>query len=261
MRNLLLLFFGLLSLAVSAQNNEGTVLYKQTVYMRREMQANAPAGVDPNMARNIPESVTNEFNLNFTANVSLYKEIASNDDAAAGAEGGGMRFMMRRFNPPIYKDLANNRQVEEMDLFGKPFLIDDVIQTRAWKVTGQQKKILDYPCISATFTDSLMGRARVVTAWFAPTIPVALGPQGYGGLPGMILEVSFDGGRSVITASEVKLQKPAEGSIKAPEKGKKVSRAEYNKIREEKMKEMRESGMMQGRPGGGAPGTQIIIRN
>lgn len=257
MRNLLLLFFGLLSLAVSAQNNEGTVLYKQTVYMRREMQAAAPAGVDPNMARNIPESVTNEFNLNFTANVSLYKEIASNDDAAAGAEGGGMRFMMRRFNPPIYKDLANNRQVEEMDLFGKPFLIDDAIQTRAWKVTGQQKKILDYPCISATFTDSLMGRPRVVTAWFAPTIPVALGPQGYGGLPGMILEVSFDGGRSVITASEVKFQKPAEGSIKAPEKGKKVSRAEYNKIRDEKMKEMRESGMMQG----GGPGRQIIIRN
>jgi hypothetical protein len=45
-----------------------------------------------------------------------------------------------------------------------------------------------------------------------------------------------------------------------PEKGKKVSRAEYNKTRDEKMKEMRESGMMQGRPGGG-PGTQIIIRN
>lgn len=259
MRNLLLLFFGLLSLAVSAQNNEGTVLYKQTVYMRREFQANAPANADPNMARNIPESMTNEFNLNFTATTSLYKEIASATDEAAGGEGGGMRFMMRRFNPPIYKDLANNRQVEEVDLFGKQFLIDDAIPTRAWKVTGQQKKILDYPCISATFTDSLMGRARIVTAWFAPTIPVALGPQGYGGLPGMILEVDFDGGRSVITASEVKLQKPAEGSIKVPEKGKKVTRAEYNKIREEKMKEMRESGMMQGRPGG--PGTQIIIRN
>lgn len=257
MRNLLLLFFGLLSLAVSAQNNEGTVLYKQTVYMRREMQANAPAGMDPNMTRNIPESVTNEFNLNFTATTSLYKEIASNDDAAAAGEGGGMRFMMRRFNPPIYKDLASNRQIEEVDLFGKQFLIDDAIQTRAWKVTGQQKKILDYPCISATFTDSLMGRARLVTAWFAPTIPVALGPQGYGGLPGMILEVDFDGGRSVITAAEVKLQKPAEGSIKVPEKGKKVTRTEYNKIREEKMKEMRESGMMQG----GGPGRQIIIRN
>lgn len=258
MRNLLLLFFGLLSLAVTAQNNEGTVLFKQTVYMRREVQANAPAGMDPNMVRNIPESMTNEFNLNFTATTSLYKEIASATDEAAGGEGGGMRFMMRRFNPPIYKDLANNRQVEEVDLFGKPFLIDDVIQTRAWKVTGQQKKILDYPCISATFTDSLMGRARLVTAWFAPTIPVALGPQGYGGLPGMILEVDFDGGRSVITATEVKLQKPAEGSIKMPEKGKKVTRAEYNKIREEKMKEMRESGGGNWQGGGGR---QIIIRN
>lgn len=257
MRNLLLLFFGLLSLAVSAQNNEGTITYKQTIYMRREFQANAPAGVDPNMARNIPESRTNEFQLNFTASNSLYKEIASTtDEEAQGGPGGGGRFMMRGFNPPIYKDLTANRQVEEVDLFGKQFLVDDVIVTRAWKVTGQQKKILDYPCISATFTDSLMGRARVVTAWFAPTIPVALGPQGYGGLPGMILEVDFDGGRSVITAAEVKLQKPAEGSIKVPEKGKKVTRAEYNKIREEKMKEMRESGMMQG-----GPGRQIIIRN
>ncbi|WP_373551761.1 GLPGLI family protein [Haliscomenobacter sp.] len=260
MRNLLLLFFGVLSLAVSAQNNEGTVLYKQTVYMRREIQANAPAGVDPNMARNIPESVTNEFNLNFTAKVSLYKEIASADDDSQGGPGGGggMRFMMRRFNPPIYKDLANNRQVEEMDLFGKQFLVDDIIPTRAWKVTGQQKKILDYPCISATVTDSLMGRARVITAWFAPTIPVAFGPQGYGGLPGMILEIDMDGGRSVITAAEVKLQKPDEASIKAPEKGKKVTRAEYQKIQVEKMKEMREAGGGNWQGGGGR---QIIIRN
>lgn len=257
MRNLFLLLFGLLSLAVTAQNNEGTITYKQTVYIRREMQANAPAGMDPNMARNVPESVTNEFQLNFTAATSFYKELASTEDETQGGPGGGPRFMMRRFTPPIYKDISANRQVEEVDLFGKQFLIDDVIQTRAWKVTGQQKKVLDYPCISATFTDSLMGRARIVTAWFAPTIPVAIGPQGYGGLPGAILEVDFDGGRSVITAAEVKLEKPAEGSIKIPEKGKKVTRAEYNKIRDEKMKEMRESGMMQGGPGG----RQIIIRN
>lgn len=258
MRNLLLLFFGALSLAVSAQNNEGFVLYKQTVYMRREMQANLPAGMDPNMVRNIPESSTTEFQLNFTPKVSLYKELAPATDDAAAAEGGGMRFMMRRFTPPVYKDLANNRQVEENDLFGKQFLIDDVIVTRAWKVTGQQKKVLDYPCISATYTDSLMGRPRLVTAWFAPTIPVALGPQGYGGLPGMILELDFDG-RSNISAAEVKFQTVDPASIKVPEKGKKVTRAEYTKIRDEKMKEMRESGMMQGRPGG--PGTQIIIRN
>lgn len=216
MRNLFLLLFGLLSLAVTAQNNEGTITYKQTVYMRREIQANAPAGADPNMTRNIPESMTNEFALNFTANTSLYKELASTEDesqAGGPGGGGGMRFMMRRFNPPIYKDLSANRQVEEVDLFGKQFLIDDVIQTRAWKVTGQQKKVLDYPCISATFTDSLMGRARIVTAWFAPTIPVAIGPQGYGGLPGAILEVEFDGGRSVITAAEIKMGKPAEGLV------------------------------------------------
>ncbi len=260
MRNLFFLFFGLLTLAVSAQTNEGTIVYKQTVFMRREAQAMAPAGADQNMTRNIPESMTTEFELNFTANESFYKELASRTDETAG-EGGGMRFMMRRFNPPIYKDLANNRQVEENDLFGKQFLIDDVIPARAWKITGQQKKVLDYPCISATFTDSIMGRARVVTAWFAPTLPVAIGPQGYGGLPGMILEVEFDGGRSVVTAAEVKLQKPAEGAIKVPEKGKKVTRAEYQKIQAEKMKEMRESGMMQGRQGGpGGPG-MIIIRN
>lgn len=262
MRNLFLLVFGLLSLAVTAQNNEGTITYKQTVMMRRDFQANAPAGADPNMARNIPESMTNEFQLNFTASTSLYKELASaTDEEAQGGPGGGPRFMMRRFNPPIYKDLANNRQVEEVDLFGKQFLVDDAIVTRAWKVTGQQKKVLDYPCISATFTDSMMGRARIITAWFAPTIPVAIGPQGFGGLPGAILEVDFDGGRTVVTAAEVKLQKPAEGAIKVPEKGKKVSRAEFNKIRDEKMKEMRESGMFQGRPGGGPGGTQVIIRN
>ena len=36
-----------------------------------------------------------------------------------------------------------------------------------------------------------------MTAWFTPEIPVSTGPAMYGGLPGLILEIS-DGNRTML---------------------------------------------------------------
>jgi len=77
-----------------------------------------------------------------------------------------------------------------------------------------------------------------MTAWFTPEIPVSTGPAMYGGLPGLILEIS-DGNRTML-CTKVVINPSEKIKIKEPSKGKIVSNLEFKKIQEDKMKEMRE---------------------
>ena len=77
----------------------------------------------------------------------------------------------------------------------------------------------------------------LVTAWYTPQIPIGNGPGEYAGLPGLILELNFY--RTTILCSKIVMNPKESDEIKAPTKGKEVSREEYNKIVKEKMDEMR----------------------
>ncbi len=89
-----------------------------------------------------------------------------------------------------------------------------------------------------------MPKEVIVTAWYTMDIPVAHGPENYGGLPGLILEVSD--GTTTILCSKIVLNPKEKKEIKAPKNGKVVTQAEFDQIMKEKMEEMREMG---GRPG------------
>jgi GLPGLI family protein len=63
----------------------------------------------------------------------------------------------------------------------------------AWQVDYAKTKNIDgYKCYFAKYTGlSLKNRpsSEPIYAWFTPEIPVPFGPAGYGGLPGLILEL------------------------------------------------------------------------
>ena len=79
-----------------------------------------------------------------------------------------------------------------------------------------------------------------ITAWYTPEIPVSQGPEGYWGLPGLILEVND--GKTTILCSKVVLNPKEKADIKAPATGKEVSQKEYDEIVIKKMEEMSEMG-------------------
>jgi GLPGLI family protein len=69
----------------------------------------------------------------------------------------------------------------------EPFLYE-------WTITKETKIIDGYTCykaISPLYTDGkkIEDTKFNVIAWFTPKIPVPYGPNGYGGLPGLILEL------------------------------------------------------------------------
>ena len=78
-----------------------------------------------------------------------------------------------------------------------------------------------------------------IEAWYSPQIPVSHGPSEYWGLPGLILEVSA--GDTTLLCYEIVMNPEKKLEIKAPKKGKKVTKTEYQKIISTKMKEFREN--------------------
>lgn len=78
-----------------------------------------------------------------------------------------------------------------------------------WKLLNEEKAIGDYICYKAEgevlIKNSKGSFPRKVIAWYSPQIPVQHGPDRYGGLPGLILQV--DDGELVYTAISIKFHK------------------------------------------------------
>lgn len=229
--------------SISAQNS-GTVHYTETMKLHFNIQGSEapPPG--------LPEENKNNTLLFFTSSASLYM----NDTAATESierdeemEGGGrMRIVMDAPDTRIYTDLENKTITSQEDFMQRKFLVEREMSSAQWKLTGQQKVILGYPCMEAVKKDSL----QTIVAWFTSAIPVATGPAQFTGLPGLVLQVNINDGEQVITATSIADTTDA-SYIKKPKEGKKVTAEQFDKIVADKMKEM-------GMEDHGAGGTIII---
>ena len=250
MKNLFFLFACLLPLTLLAQSQEGEVVYKETI----QFDLDIPEGHEE-MFANIPRSQSVERILYFTPESSLYVDAPESSSQDGGgswtSDEGNATIEIKVVRPDnrLFKDLKENKKIEQRDLFGKTFLIKDAVDTHAWKLTGNQKKVLEYVCQEARLDRD----EGTVIAWFSPQIPIQNGPGHYGNLPGLILELDINEGERVVSALKVDFKELDPELIIAPKKGKEVSQAEFDAIEEKKMKEMEEE--MGGR------GMQIRIGN
>jgi GLPGLI family protein len=155
--------------------------------------------------------------------------------------------------------------IEDVEMFSKRFLVSEKMEPLQWELGMETKKIGNYTCYKATLVKedtkvdwgSIFSRSRknkkkdstavaekpakkmlTVTAWYTPQIPVSSGPDVYWGLPGLILELNA--GRTTMLCTEVAINSEEPIKIKAPAKGKKVTRDEYTDIVKVKTQELKE---------------------
>tara|TARA_R110002049_G_scaffold9962_2_gene49643 strand:- start:4922 stop:5800 length:879 start_codon:yes stop_codon:yes gene_type:complete len=221
------------------------------------------------------------FTLTFNQSESLYKEEEKLDTPG---QGGSMRFgMMSATGGAQYKNVKDQKVLQEQEFFGKQFLINDDLQKLDWELGSETKTIGQYMCFKATavkkdnsFDFGSFGRRNeekpkdstatkdkvanpveevkeiVVTAWYTPQIPVNQGPDVYWGLPGLILEINAD--RTTILCSKIVLNPSEKETLKVPSKGKDVTQKEYDDIVKKKMEEMRDMYRSRGGDRGGSGG-------
>ena len=284
---LLFLFALVCTNAIAQKDFQGMAVYESKTSMadfKVRMEGNK--NINPDMQKMMEERMKKMFEktfiLNFDKSASIYKEEEKLD---ASPQGGGFRMMssMTGGGGTFYKNVKDKAYTVDKEFMGKEFLVKDSLANLNWKMEAETRVIGGYTCYKATavkeasktdfrnfrpkkeeepkkesdkpaeekktnFMDAIeLPKEITITAWYTPEIPVNQGPEGYWGLPGLILEVND--GKTIILCSKVVLNPKEKAEIKAATKGKVVSQKEYDETVIKKMEEFRE--MNQGRSGGG----------
>ena len=201
---------------------------------------------------------TDKFEMNFANGQMIFKPLE--DEIPDDNFGGGGGMVIRTFgggaDDATFCDFDKARKVELREFFDKKFLITDSIRRGNWKLGDETKTILNHTCRKATsqrigkrmmmsMDNGKMERKEIddtsaIVAWFTTDIPVSAGPEIQGQLPGLILSLETNNGRTVYTAVEIS-PKADLAAIKEPTKGKKVTPEEFTKERNKMMEEMQKN--------------------
>jgi GLPGLI family protein len=215
---------------------------------------------------NLKNRLEKEYILTFNREASTFYEDEKLDAMSGATDSWG-----KNFTPGFqYKNVKINSQIQSQEFYGKQFLVKDKLQTIDWTLGKDSKQIGNYTCFKAiasiptddlswyNFSWAKLRRQTATTkvdstdttnaientvdmteveAWYTPQIPISHGPSEYWGLPGLILEVNV--GNTTMLCSKIVLNPEVKDEIIAPEKGKVVTKKEYQATVTEKMQEFR----------------------
>jgi GLPGLI family protein len=112
------------------------------------------------------------------------------------------------------------------------YIIEEKIDTN-WVLSTETKLIDKKTCYKATTTYYGRNSDKIfqypITAWYCPEIPLSYGPAGFGGLPGLILELQKN--KVTFGATKINLNSKKKTLTTMPLKGKLISKEDYeNKV-------------------------------
>ena len=270
----LFLCLGLSIQTAFAQGFTGRAYYKSSSSFSIKMDSTKMAPEQmAQIQASLKKQMEQNYVLSFNQTESTWKKEESLGGGPATASAGGAVFMVATSGEGsmLYKNIADQSYVQEREVMGKEYLIQEKSEPFEWELSGETKKVGNYTVQKASFTKIVDSKrfstgmtemenvkdTLQVTVWFTPEIPVSHGPENYFGLPGLILEVQNQG-RTLI-CEKIELNPSAEPVvIERPSKGKEISLDEFKKMEEEGMKQM--MNRYQGKPGTGITG-QIRIGN
>ncbi|MDR6192981.1 GLPGLI family protein [Siphonobacter sp. SORGH_AS_0500] len=237
MKKKLLVVFGWLMVMCTyaqAQELEGTVTYERnTSYTKMVAKLPYLSQEEKDRAKMMwgnEEGDKQKMKLTFTPDQSLYTYIGEQGETDDG------RWSWRQSDYVIQRNFEKQTLTELQEFAGKTYIIQDSLKAPKWKVLNQLKDIAGHICMKAE-TEDLVKNQKII-AWFADDIPVSVGPERMYGLPGIILELDYNDGVSVITATKVEMKKVDPKELALPKmKGKKINMADHDRIIKEHIKD------------------------
>ena len=269
-KNLLLLMIILVSNHIMSQDFQGKAYYFSKT--SPDMSGWGNGQMTDAQKKQISDRMKGMFEKSYILTFDKISSIYEEEEVLSAPGKGGFNWWSSFTAGPQYKNISDNQFVQDQDFYGRQFLITDSLEKLDWKIGNETKQIGKYLCIKATAVKtvdefdwrSMRGKSRKnktesqnksektksitedieipktinVVAWYTPQIPISQGPGEFWGLPGLILEVNAD--RTTILCSKITLNPQDKIKIKAPEKGRVISRDDYNSTVKQKMIEMRE---------------------
>jgi GLPGLI family protein len=205
---------------------EGKVIYQRKIDIYRRL-------TDESVKAMMPQFDSSKTELDFSGDESIYKNLKEDADIRDKAgEDNNNRFVVKMGggDDQTYKNRAAGKMVQQKELGPKKYIIEDTLPTQNWHLEEATRTIKGYTCKKAS-TKSKAGLD--VTAWYAEDVRAFSGPEGFGGLPGLILELNINDGEIVFSALDILTRDFDKRMVKAPTDGKKISSAEYRKMMED----------------------------
>ena len=257
----------LISCKITAQN-----FYGEATYFSKTKVEDTDFGdskMDPERKKQFNEAMRKalekSYLLQFNKVESKYTEEEKLETPSAGGDGMSMSISMTGDFSKSYKNIQQLITISEEEIAGKEFLVTEPIKKWEWQMSDETKKIGEYTCQKATFTEPVPEEAKKeyeemlakkkdgktmffgltepkpknIIAWYTSEIPVSHGPKNYWGLPGLIMEVND--GETTLLCTKVVLNTKNVKEIKVPKNGKKVTRKEFDKIDKDSFDKMKDN--------------------
>lgn len=177
----------------------------------------------------VKESASNlNLNLIFNSEESLF--YADNLMVLDTKNSFDMSISLLNAKGKTYSNIEENEKIRSCDAYGENFYIKSNFYDNKWNISKIKKKILNKDCYYATSIiniENSSGRfKKEIKAWFCPELPYNFGPSGFNGLPGLIMEIEFNG--LLVKVKELSLLTEKPKDLKAQlKKGIKVTEEEF----------------------------------
>lgn len=218
-RYLLLYIFILAAKVAGAQHTlAGRIEYERRVNMHAQMAEMEGNAWVEKMKAQLPKFNSSYFDMVFDTSHVMYKpgrQVAEN--AAMKMFGSGPATQN-----VVLTDFHAHKVKANKAVFDQKFSVEDTLRVMEWKEKDEIRTIAGFQCRKAV---GIICDSVYVVAFYAEDIPVSGGPESFGGLPGMILELAIPRLHTTWVATKVEVATPRAEDFEFSEKGKKVNSA------------------------------------
>ncbi len=162
---------------------------------------------------NVPKNVVHYFDLYFDTGTSVYKPGRETDNPKSWYtdQPGSDNQVLCNFKTKKFKSRKN--------IYEQTFMVEDTFKKIVWKSKDEIRTIAGHQCRKAV---GVICDSVYVVAFYAEDIPLPGGPECFGNLPGMILEIAIPRLHTTWTATKIETVNPDVKDLKINEKGKKI---------------------------------------
>ncbi|MEM0542230.1 GLPGLI family protein [Flavobacterium sp. j3] len=237
MNKVLFIFFFLSSIAFSQSKLELT--YKVKSYGKPlEFDSTIKPEILPYLISMEKELEDLTFTLQIKGNESLW--FLNNRDKFPTSHMG----QSFAGNTSYYFDANAQEYLTQENFFSNLFLISKKPKKINWELVDETKTILGYECKKAIYkeTKEIKGENKefITEAWYCPKLSYKIGPKDFGGLNGLILELT-DKRRQFYCTEILEGAKTSLFILEKPNKGKPIKEEEF-------LEEMRKIAIQKGMP-------------
>lgn len=207
---------------------KGKIEFERKINVHKQIEGNGDWVQE--LKKQIPQYNITYFNLFFDGDKSVYKPGRDNPDNRAGM-GWGQGPAQENV---VYNDYVSQNTISQKQVFETMYLIQDSLRKVEWKYTTDTRKIAGFNCRKAT---GIMMDSVFIFAFFTDEIMVTGGPEGFNGLPGMILGIVIPRINTTWFATKLELVDISAKDLAAPTKGKKTTIPELQKSLQTNLKD------------------------